>query len=848
MDSFEILGIEKTDDIKEIRRAYSKLLTKYSPEKDPEGFQRLRAAYENALSIAKNLGEETEENLSPVDKFMEEFQARYKCFEKRIDIDSWRELLEKDICYNIDTSKEISSRILAFLMDNYNFPSNVWSLFNNYFSWTSKKEQLSNEFPANFINFVMYKINNESTFDYEFLKNCNENEQDLFIAEFRKIDDAIYANDLYNASTSINSAKRICEDHPNLLILIGRYLVISGQLREAEKLFSDFINKYPDEINGYYYRGELYSQIGNLKEAYNDYNKILIIDKECYGALNGLVKTCICLKEYEKAIEYVERISDKYAYRDEIMLLSRSANNFYIDSILENDIVGDMSNNQKFKLAKSYYKTGRRDESAEILKELMQSFSDCSSEVFELYCKILIEQNNTELAGSTVCKGLDLFENSIELNFIKADILDSLGKIEMAVEQYDKVIELSENHSIAYNNKSYELNKLKRYNEALECANKSIELEPSSAHTYKNKAISLLGLELYSECLDATEQAINKYQYLSEAYAIKMEALIAVNYLDEALAVYNKAAELGLRDAKLYYQKSRALMYMERYKESISCIDSALELEDKNSDYYYVKGLSYYYIKEYDNAIDLFNSAIDYDNNNGGAYFYKVRCLLNTSRDDEACETIDSAIKLNIGHLDKFYNFKGFIFGDSKKYEDAISQFEKAIEIEPTVGEYYYSAGRAYSDNGNYDKAIEYYKKSIELDPETIETYVNISYCYYNMKNYHSCIEYCTMANEIDDEYSLSHQNKGWAYYQLGDLMNAQKELDIALRLDGNNEDVLLLKLRILTKREQHQEALLVCDRMLEINKSNEDAIKAKKQLLDEMKKQKKGLLRGIFG
>ena len=42
MDCYKILEIEKTNDEKIIKKAYSKLLKVYSPEKDPEGFQKLR--------------------------------------------------------------------------------------------------------------------------------------------------------------------------------------------------------------------------------------------------------------------------------------------------------------------------------------------------------------------------------------------------------------------------------------------------------------------------------------------------------------------------------------------------------------------------------------------------------------------------------------------------------------------------------------------------------------------------------------------------------------------------------------------------------------------------------------
>ncbi len=50
--AFQILGIEETREEDTIRQSYLSLLKDTNPEDDPEGFKRLREAYEEALRSA----------------------------------------------------------------------------------------------------------------------------------------------------------------------------------------------------------------------------------------------------------------------------------------------------------------------------------------------------------------------------------------------------------------------------------------------------------------------------------------------------------------------------------------------------------------------------------------------------------------------------------------------------------------------------------------------------------------------------------------------------------------------------------------------------------------------------
>jgi hypothetical protein len=61
-DPWSLLGLDPhTATERDVRGAYARLLKKYRPDQDPEGFQRLRQAYEAALEWARNREAEEEE-------------------------------------------------------------------------------------------------------------------------------------------------------------------------------------------------------------------------------------------------------------------------------------------------------------------------------------------------------------------------------------------------------------------------------------------------------------------------------------------------------------------------------------------------------------------------------------------------------------------------------------------------------------------------------------------------------------------------------------------------------------------------------------------------------------------
>ena len=65
------------------------------------------------------------------------------------------------------------------------------------------------------------------------------------------------------------------------------------------------------------------------------------------------------------------------------------------------------------------------------------------------------------------------------------------------------------------------------------------------------------------------------------------------------------------------------------------------------------------------------------------------------------------------------------------QFDEAISDYNKAIEIDPKYAKAYNNRGWVYHREGLYDKAISDYNKAIVINPRYAQAYVNRGVAYY---------------------------------------------------------------------------------------------------------------------
>jgi tetratricopeptide (TPR) repeat protein len=73
------------------------------------------------------------------------------------------------------------------------------------------------------------------------------------------------------------------------------------------------------------------------------------------------------------------------------------------------------------------------------------------------------------------------------------------------------------------------------------------------------------------------------------------------------------------------------------------------------------------------------------------------------------------------------YNNLGFLFERTGRANEAMAQYQKALDINPTYGDAHYNLGNILLHTGRTDEAIAHYRKALEINPNKISALNNLA-------------------------------------------------------------------------------------------------------------------------
>lgn len=314
MNPWDILEIEPSDDLSAIKKAYSRKLKIHHPEEDPDGYQRLREAYDWILKERKK----SKKNNSPhvlnvehievppvtetkmamtslldlpphiepihrkeemITGFIQKAESLYRDFHSRISREKWLELLNDDAMWNMDMKQQVSRRLLEFVQKHHYLPKPIWQLLENTFQW---KELIGEEGElledkAAFLKYYEMQIGNYPALSYSSLENVGDLDFDAFLCAREAALHAFMSDHLEEAEERINEAYAIFQEDRDLLLMQGHLLYRLGRLKEAAEAVARILNFCPHDIEAKWLLARLFYEQDAFNEAKAKCEEILAI-------------------------------------------------------------------------------------------------------------------------------------------------------------------------------------------------------------------------------------------------------------------------------------------------------------------------------------------------------------------------------------------------------------------------------------------------------------------------------------------------------------------------------------------------------------------------------------------
>ncbi len=166
----------------------------------------------------------------------------------------------------------------------------------------------------------------------------------------------------------------------------------------------------------------------------------------------------------------------------------------------------------------------------------------------------------------------------------------------------------------------------------------------------------------------------------------------------------------------------------------------------------------------------------------------QINILFLMKDDKEAMKEADDAISRYPSEPD-FYYMKGVIYNSREKYERALDNFDRAIELKtsPNLYKFYLGRGVSHMNMMEYDLAMSDFTSTIEINDTVAGAYHGRAMVNYELQDYSAAVTDFLKTLDFSKGNSALYFNLGMSYYRLNEKSNACPYFHKACTLGNTN-------------------------------------------------------------
>ncbi len=320
-----------------------------------------------------------------------------------------------------------------------------------------------------------------------------------------------------------------------------------------------------------------------------------------------------------------------------------------------------------------------------------------------------------------------------------------------------------------------------RLQDALRTISYAINLDPTSYNlryylglTYLVKGMSSDAIDTFGELAAHKPDDFRVQFYLGSAYE-------AAQKYQEALNVYDNLERSHAPFSELSNNRGYALFKLGKFEKAIGAFNHSISLRKDNFHAWFNRALTCINLKDFNTALYSLQNAL----RSASSKHYLAEIYFNMSLIYVHQGRYSDIIRILASVLNKFadqspddltpkladlYSMRGLAYGKQELYDKAMSDYERAIALNPgdfaalnnkgiacrrmghiaesldcynqvitirgTLAETLNNMGNVFADQKRFEAAIDHYEKAIELAPQLDEPHYNLSLIKHNSYQY----------------------------------------------------------------------------------------------------------------
>ncbi len=211
-------------------------------------------------------------------------------------------------------------------------------------------------------------------------------------------------------------------------------------------------------------------------------------------------------------------------------------------------------------------------------------------------------------------------------------------------------------------------------------------------------------------------------------------------------------------------------------------------------------------LEEARSEIDRLNTEIEKNPKNPRLYLERGRIRFLTREMEEAVMDFDQALELD-PDLNSAYFGRGMAKGRMGLLKDGIADLTRYIHANPESSLAYTKRGVRHIWNKDFKSARADLETAVRLDANNVEAHDDLGVVLAQMGEQEKAISHFKKARAIEPGYQKVYHNLAMAYYMTNDPNRALASVNDSLRLDATNKSSMLLKSVVLEKLGRSAEA-----------------------------------------